>query len=184
MLLRYQPTLRTKRLLLRPFVADDALVLQGLAGAREVADTSLWIQHPCTITAARSWIAGLHHFFETRTAVHFAIHLPSDLIGSVALRDIDREHARAELEFWIGRPWWGSGYATEAANEAIRFGFEQLSLNRIRALRLARDPVSDRVLGKLGMKQEGLLRQRVKKWGEFEDASIYALLRDDWSSSP
>ena len=183
MVLRYQPSLSTERLALRPFVADDAERLHELAGAKEIADTAIWIRHPYSIAAAKSWIAGLPRFFETGTAVHFAIRLASELIGSVALRDIDREHAQAELEFWIGEPWWGSGFATEAAREAIRFGFEEFSLNRIQALRIARDPVSDRVLAKLGMKQEGQLRQRVSKWGKFEDVMLYSLLRDDRTSS-
>jgi len=52
------------------------------------------------------------------------------LIGTVGLREINREHSHAELGLWIGVDWWGQGYATEAARALIRFAFEQPELNR------------------------------------------------------
>ena len=79
----------------------------------------------------------------------------------------------------MGAPSRRVGYATEAAGETIRFEFSQLSLNCIYAHHLARDPESGHVLRKLGMKQEGVLRQRVRKWGVFEDLVLYAILRED-----
>jgi RimJ/RimL family protein N-acetyltransferase len=101
------------------------------------------------------------------------------LIGCASLRDIDREHLQAELGFWIGREWWGHGYATEAATAVIRFGFDTLGLNRICAHHMARNPAAGRVLLHVGMSREGLLRERVKKWGVYEDVAVYAILRED-----
>ena len=182
-MLRHLPSLRTERLRLRPFVAEDADAIHQLAGVRELADTAISIPHPFSLAAAKSWIAGLPHFFRTGTGVQFALALKSstELIGSVALEAIDSQNAHAELTFWVGAPWRGVGYATEAAGETIRFGFSQLSLNCIYAHHLARDPESGHVLRKLGMKQEGVLRQRVRKWGVFEDLVLYAILREDLS---
>jgi RimJ/RimL family protein N-acetyltransferase len=73
---------------------------------------------------------------------------------------------------WIGVDWWGRGYATEASQTVLQFGFEVLSLNRIYAHHMLRNPASGRVLEKIGMKQEGILRERVRKWGIFEDVAI------------
>jgi ribosomal-protein-alanine N-acetyltransferase len=101
------------------------------------------------------------------------------LIGSVGLREIDPEHRQAELGFWIGRDWWGHGYAREAAGAVLRFGFAALELNRICAHHLARNPASGRVLRAIGMQREGLLRQRVRKWEKYEDVVLYAILRAD-----
>ena len=178
-MLRYQPSLRTDRLFLRPFVAEDAPPLHRLAGAREIADTTISIPHPYSLGAAKSWIAGLPHFFRNETALHFAVCFPDapELIGAVALRDIDREHSQAELSFWMGVGWWGEGYASESALAVTRFGFEELSLNRIYAYHMLRNPVSGKVLHKLGMEREGVLRQRVRKWDRFEDVALCALLR-------
>jgi RimJ/RimL family protein N-acetyltransferase len=97
----------------------------------------------------------------------------------VSLRSIDREHEEAELSFWIGRPFWGRGYATEAAGAAVDRAFDALGINRIVAHHMVRNPASGRVLAQLGFRQEGLLRERVKKWGIYEDVVLMALLRRD-----
>lgn len=114
-------------------------------------------------------------------ATNFAIRLLADgpLIGCVGLRDIDLEHQQAELGFWIGREWWGRGYAREAAAAMVQFGFDSLGLNRICAHHMVRNPAAGKVLQAVGMRQEGVLRQRVRKWGLYEDVVLYALLRDD-----
>ena len=62
----------------------------------------------------------------------------------------------------------------------LRFGYASLELNRVYAHHMVRNPASGRVLAKLGMYNEGLLRQRVRKWGRFEDVMVYAALRDDY----
>src|SRR5208283_1719344 len=80
----------------------------------------------------------------------------------------------------IGVPFWGKGYSTEAARRVVRYAFEDLNLNRVYAHHMVRNPASGRVLEKIGMKREGLLRQRVRKWGVFEDVVWLAILQDDW----
>ncbi len=65
----------------------------------------------------------------------------------------------------------------------IRFGFEELGRNRIYAHHMVRNPASGHVLEKSGMQREGLLRQRVCKWGKFEDVGILAILRTDWENA-
>jgi [ribosomal protein S5]-alanine N-acetyltransferase len=177
------PTLRTPRLTLGPFLADDAPELQRLAGAREIADTTLAIPHPYELDHALAWIGQQRREAARGRAVNFAIRLSPEgtLIGSVGLRDIDREHLQAELGFWVGREWWGQGYAREAASALIGFGFDALGLNRICAHHMRRNPAAGRVLEAAGMLREALLRQRVRKWGVYEDVVLYAILRDDRS---
>jgi RimJ/RimL family protein N-acetyltransferase len=172
--------MRTRRLILDAPVAEDAPELQRLAGAREIADTTLAIPHPYELDHAVAWIEQQRKEVERGRAISFAVRLPDrTLIGSVGLRDIDPEHLQAELGFWIGREWWGRGYAREAATAVIRYGFERLALNRIYAHHMTRNPAAGRVLQASGMHREGLLRQRVRKWGVFEDVVVYAVLRDE-----
>jgi RimJ/RimL family protein N-acetyltransferase len=175
------PTLRTARLVLGPFESKDAAELQRLAGDREIADTTLSIPHPYDLDHALAWIGNQRKESVRGRAVNFALRqLPnSSLVGSVGLRDIDLEHLQAELGFWIGREWWSQGYASEAASAVIRFGFESLGLNRIYAHHMARNPAAGKVLRHVGMKREGVLRQRVRKWGVYEDVVLYAILRED-----
>ena len=175
------PRLETDRLRLRPFVAEDAPLLAELAGAREIADTMISIPHPFSIAAARMAIAANAAGFQSGRSVHFAIESKgaAHLEGCAELRDIDTEHYQAELSFWIGKPAWGHGYASEAARAVVRFGFEDLCLNRIYANHMLRNPASGAVLRNAGMKHEGTLRERVKKWGVFEDVAIHAIIRSD-----
>ena len=175
------PTICTARLVLGTFESDDATELQRMAGAREIADTTVSIPHPYALDHALAWIGNQRRESVRGRATNFAIRLlpGSPLIGSASLRDIDHEHLQAELGFWIGRDWWGQGYASEAAAAVIRFGFETLGLNRICAHHMARNPAAGQVLLHVGMQREGLLRERVKKWGVYEDVVLYAILRED-----
>ncbi|MGA2866497.1 MAG: GNAT family N-acetyltransferase [Verrucomicrobiota bacterium] len=177
-----QPTLETERLLLRPLTTDDAATVARLAGSREIAHTTISIPHPYSEDQAREWIAARTGQSATDKELVFGVVTREDaqLVGAVGLREIDTEHSQAETGFWIGVPSWGKGYVTEAARRVIRYAFEELKLNRIYAHHMVRNPASGRVLEKLGMKREGLLRQRVRKWGVFEDVVLMAILHDDW----
>jgi len=181
-----QPTLQTKRLVLRPLLAHDAPALSRLAGRREIADTTISIPHPYSEEQARQWIANAMDLFGRGKSAVFAMELKQggDLAGTIGLRDIDLEHSQAELGFWVAVECWGQGYATEAAQAVLGFGFEQLGLNRIYAHHMVRNPASGHVLARIGMKREGLLRQRVRKWGVFEDVVLMALLRQDCAREP
>lgn len=174
--------IETARLTLRPFRPEDAEPLRLLASDRAIADTTISMPHPFTAEHARAWIAEYARTDSSSLHRYFAVVLRSEgaLVGVVALRDIDREHAQAELSFWIGRAYWGRGLATEAAAAALRFGFEVLDLNRVTAYHMVRNAASRRVLTRLGFQGEGLLRQRVRKWGVFEDVLAYAILRAEY----
>ncbi len=176
------PAINTPRLILRPWALADAEDLQRLAGHREIADTMISVPHPFTLEQARNWISSHALSFAQGTAVHFAIELKASrsLAGAIELRAISQEHSHGELSFWVAPGGWGQGLATEGTTAVIRHGFEQLGLNRIQAFHMVRNPGSGRVLEKIGMRREGVLRQLVRKWGQFEDVVLMAILRADW----
>jgi RimJ/RimL family protein N-acetyltransferase len=89
------------------------------------------------------------------------------------------QHQRAELGYWIGVPFWGHGYATEAGRAVVRHGFENFKLNRIFAAHFEGNEASGNVLRKIGMKHEGCARQAIMKWGKVMDLEMYAILRED-----
>lgn len=175
-----QPELRTKRLLLRPFTLADASDVQRLAGAAEVADTTLNVPYPYADGMAEAWMAGHAEQFLYRTGVIYAItrHEEPGVCGCVSL-GITSPHSRAELGYWLGVPFWGLGYATEAAAALVDYGFRGLGLHRITASHFARNPASGRVLQKVGMTREGLLRAHVLKDGAYEDLVVYGMVRGD-----
>ncbi|MDZ7319511.1 MAG: GNAT family N-acetyltransferase [candidate division KSB1 bacterium] len=175
------PTLRTPRLILRPFTPDDAPVVQHLAGVREVAEMTTNIPYPYEDGIAKEWIATHQPSFENGEAVTFAIVLDqaSQLIGAIGLR-FQKAHLGAELGYWIGKMYWNQGYCTEAARAVIRYGFESFHLNRIQARHMTKNPASGRVMQKVGMQYEGTLRQSLVREDQFYDAAIYSILCDEF----
>lgn len=174
------PSLDTERLFLRGFERGDAPTVKRMVSERAIADTTVNIPHPYPEGAAEAWIETHEEQWRRRENLHFAILRRRDetLVGVMSLR-LAMQHTRAELGYWIGVPYWGRGYATEAARAVVRFGFEEIGLHRIFAHYLARNPASGRVLAKLGMREEGLLRHHFLKWGQPEDVVISGLLREE-----
>lgn len=178
------PTIETERLTLRPFRLSDASDIQRLAGERDIADTTMNIPHPYEDGMAEEWIASEEVACDAGKSITLAIVLRDDacLVGAVGLK-IERDHDKAELGYWVGKPFWSCGYATEAARALLDYGFGELRLNRIHAAHMASNPSSGRVMEKLGMLYEGTARQDLKKWGRREDLVSYAILREDWSDA-
>ncbi len=177
-----QPQLRTERLLLRPFTPKDAPTVQKLAGSKAIADTTLNIPYPYPNGLAESWIGSHAPRFRNGRGAIYAITLPENplVIGSIGLVTIP-DHQRAEMGYWLGQPYWGQGYMTEAARELLRYGFTELGLNRIYATHFSRNPASGRVMQKIGMQYEGTLRQHIAKWSQFEDLKMYGILKDEFN---
>ena len=101
------------------------------------------------------------------------------LVGSITLH-LHPLHDNAELGYWIGKPYWGCGYATEAAEEAVRYGFEELGLHRIHSSHFGSNHASGKVMRKVGMSREGTRPEHYKKWEAYEDRVDYGLLARDW----
>jgi ribosomal-protein-alanine N-acetyltransferase len=180
-----QPTIQTEQLVLRPYSLDDAPGLQRLIGDRDIADTTAKIPHPYEDGMAEEWIGKRQESFEKGETVSFAITNQQEgfLMGGIGLR-IDAHSERAEIGYWIGKPYWGHGYCTEAAKAILRYGFEVMRLNRIHSRHFTRNPASGRVMQKIGMKYEGCRRQHFKKWNKLEDVAIYGILRSEYEVSP
>jgi [ribosomal protein S5]-alanine N-acetyltransferase len=156
--------------------------VQRLAGAREIADTTLTVPHQYPDGAAEAWIATHEPAWEYRTGVTYAItEADGDLVGAIGLA-LTPPHAVAELGYWIAVPAWGRGFATEAAVALCDFAFGVLGVHRIQARHLMRNPASGRVMQKLGMQCEGVLRGAVRKWDRFEDLALYAVLAHEWQT--
>jgi len=180
------PELRTDRLHLRAFTPSDGSRVEQLAGAREVADTTLTIPHPYPNGAGASWIATHGEAWTRASSLAMAIchsDFHDGLIGAISLA-VNKAHRHGELGYWIGVPWWGLGYATEAARALTAYGFTELGLHRIHGRHFTRNPASGRVLQKLGMRLEGVQRDAFLRWDRFEDVAMYSILEADWLTRP
>jgi len=172
------PTLTTARLILRPYALSDLAPLVRLAGAREVAATTLRIPHPYTEQDAKDFIAKCQASTEPETRFAITRRTDGQFCGGVGLR-LDAEHHHAELGYWLGVPFWGVGYATEAARAVLDYGFDVLNLHRIYASHVAHNVASGGVLRKISMRYEGCLRGHICKWDTFHDLECYGLLKAD-----
>ena len=181
-----QPLLETARLRLRPIRPSDAPAIQRAAADRRIADTMISILHPYPSDEAERYVARQQAEQAAGRSVAFAIEKKAKgwFCGLIELRDIDREHSLGELSFWLAVDAWGKGFMSEAVHEVVRYGFEGLGLNRLYAYHMLRNPASGRILEKCGFTQEGLLRQRVRKWAKFEDVALWAILRQQWKDNP
>lgn len=169
-------TLRTQRLVLRPFELSDAPAVQRLAGDPEIAATMLTIAHPYPLEAAVQWISGHEKNRSDISAYEFAIEdgNSGQLVGCISI-GITAQHRRGTLGYWIGKEFWNRGYCTEAARAVIEFGFSQLKLVKINAHHLAINPASGKVMANAGMVQEGYFRQHVIKDGVVHDCVFYGI---------
>ena len=175
------PLLRTRRLRLRAFKPEDAVVVRALAGDKDIASTTAKIPHPYEEGVAEAWIATHEEAIQQGESVILAITLsaPDRLIGAIGI-EIDQEHRRGELGYWVGKPYWNNGYCTEAVQAMLKYGFEVLGLDRIHAFHFTRNPASGRVLQKVNMKHEGQMRQHLLKWGVREDLEVYGILKTEF----
>jgi len=173
---------RTERLLLRPLRLGDAPDVERLAGDWEIAKSTLRIPHPYPPEAALDFIMEQETLFADGQGIAFAIADARDkeLFGCIGL-GYDAQNFRAELGYWLGVPYWGRGYATEAARKVVDFGFRHFRLNRIYSRHFAFNPASGRVLEKIGLQREGYRREAYYKEGlGFLDVVEYAILRREW----
>jgi ribosomal-protein-alanine N-acetyltransferase len=168
--------LRTRRLLLRPPTLDDLDAYVAIATDPEYAYFGARID-----AAPESVAAGLARIVAApwERRAEFAIVIEGLVIGRVRL-EFDQANQTAELGYGVARPYWGRGIATEAARATIDYAFSELTVAKIWARVDPRNVGSVRVLEKLGMLPEGLLRSHVIRRGERADRAYYGLLREEW----
>jgi len=178
-----QPELLTERLLLRVFTLADAREVAEYAGDWDIARMTSNIPHPYELSMAEEWISGHEKSSEDGEAVTFAMtkRENGELVGAIGIH-MDKVNQAAEFGYWVGKRFWNQGFAAEASRAVIRFGFEELELNRIYARHMTKNPASGRVMQKTGMRFEGILRESIFRWDSFEDAAIYSILASEFKA--
>lgn len=148
--------LETAELDLRPLRPDDAPAIQALVAAWEVARWTANIPHPYEPGMAEAWIAENQRDCERGESLVFAIERRADraLVGAIGLM-FEAAENMAEVGYWIGMPYWGQGYATEALRGLLRLAFGRLGLDRVAASAMIDNLASMRVQEKAGLIHTG-----------------------------
>ncbi len=163
-------TIKTQRLLLRPFQRSDAREFARLAGDWSVASMTSDIPHPFDEAQALAWLK------PARGEVRFAIECDGRrLIGGAGF--YRRSSGMAELGFWLGKPWWGQGYATEASRAVLAHGVRDRRLPAFSSAHFVDNPASGRVLSKLGFMPVERVAIACAARGYHVDAITYRLER-------
>lgn len=175
------PSIETGRLLLNRLTHEDVPLIARFANNINIADRTLNLPHPYAEKDALFWISMAEHGFKAATNFIFAIRLkPSnDFIGGIGL-SLEPAFSRAEIGYWVAEPYWNQGFATEALAAMIRFGFEELQLNKLCASHFRINPASGKVMEKCGMFKEGELKEQVKKREIYHDLIVYGLTKNDF----
>ena len=169
--------LRTERLLLRPFSLRDVEDVLAYAGDPDW-NRYLGLPQPYTLDHAEEFVARSVVLDWERTP-RWAIVYDDRVVGGIDLR-IEPDARIGELGYSIASRLWGRGLTAEAAGAVIGYAFDTLGLERVQAFADVRNRQSWRVMEKLGMQREGLLRSHRDVHGERVDDVVYAILRDEW----
>jgi ribosomal-protein-alanine N-acetyltransferase len=165
---------------LRAFLPGDAARVTELCGDAAVALPTAAIPHPYPAGAAAGWIASHRDAREAGLEWTYAITRAEDslLVGAVALRA--DAGPKGNIGYWIGRAYWGRGYATTAVYALIAMTFLALDSDVLEATHLVRNPASGRVLEKCGMTLSRRER-RPHRGGALEEMCVWTLPRERWS---
>ncbi len=171
----HQPTIDSTRLILRPFRLDDAFSVQKLAGDKLIAATTANIPHPYPNGAAEAWIKAHPENWERGESATFAIQLKGlrKVIGAISLMDIATDSA--EIGYWVGVPYWGNGYCSEAVSALVAFAISGLALRCVTAMHLQSNPASGKVLQKCGFSCTGVDIQKPWKSDAFATVDTYEI---------
>jgi RimJ/RimL family protein N-acetyltransferase len=174
--------LEGKKVRLRPLRAEDLDPIMEWINDEEVTQTLLIGRFPMTREMELEWIEG--RLKGSESDVMFVMEkLDGTYLGGINFFRIQAIERIAELGLVIGRKSeWGKGYGTEAMRLFISYGFDQLNLHMIYLGVLPHNTYAHKMYLSLGFQEEGRLRHRVYKSGQYHDMITLSLLREEWLS--
>lgn len=127
------------------------------------------------------YIIGL---FESGQGCRWGIRLKGEeeIIGSVGFYSWDKDHDRAKMGYDLKPPHWGKGIMKEALERVIRYGFEEMALNRVEVTIMETNPRSIALATTVGFVEEGVLREFSKADDRYLDEHVFSLIRRDWEA--
>ncbi len=173
--------LSTVRLTLRPFAPQDAeSYLRNWAADEEIY--RYLSAQPQTADEVREWLSSADEAYADPRTYYWAIEEThsGEVVGELFVDNFGTSSRRCEMDWKIGTAFQGKGYAAEAARAAIEYWIREVGFHRIEAKCCTENTASERVMQKLGMNKEGILRERFcGKDGRWHDLAEYSLLEHD-----
>jgi len=175
------PILYTKSLILKKMTLKDAEDLFEYASDPEVTKYVTWAPHK-SIDDSIDFLKSVLRRYENNEVSEWGIVYKENnkFIGTCGYVLWVPVHSLAEIAFALSMEYWGKGLMTEAVKEVIKYGFEKMNLNRIYARCFVENIGSQKVLEKVGMKFEGILREQMFIKSKFSDMKIYSILSKEY----
>src|SRR6185312_12825187 len=171
------PVLETKRLALRAPRLEDAKMVTALANDRRIAENTARIPHPYRISDAETFIGGAGKAGEAAFLITLRDGTAIGVCGIMFHYD-----DMPELGYWLGVPYWGQGYATEALHALIDYAFTDLAHDSLQAVSRVTNPASRRVLEKCGFQWTGVGLYRINSLKSSAPIDRFRLERGIWSA--
>jgi len=172
------PVLATERLMLRAPQAADAKAIAGLINDRRIAENTARIPHPYGLADAHAFLAEVNR--DPGEPAFLIALRDGTIIGGCGIHV--RSGRDPELGYWIGVPYWGRGYGTEAARALIDHAFGALGCERLVSRARVSNPASRRVLEKCGFQWTGVSLIRIRALRSSAPVDCFRLDRALWAS--
>ncbi|WP_054027731.1 GNAT family N-acetyltransferase [Bacillus sp. FJAT-28004] len=176
--------IETDRLMIRDFVTKDFDDIHVYASDPFVVKYMLW--GPNSKDDTQNYLSMVTEMQkqEPRLGYEFAVVMKENnqLIGGCGIHVCGP--SQGELGYCFNQAYWGSGFATEAADALLQFGFRELGLHRIYATCRPDNLGSAKVLQKIGMKYEGHIREHMRHNGKWHDSYQYSILENEYNDYP
>ncbi|WP_353625698.1 GNAT family N-acetyltransferase [Bacillus sp. JCM 19041] len=168
---------------LRKFTdADSQTVFDHWLSDSRVSDNRVSAPHQ-SVSETRERVNKIVEGYQKESFCYWAIVLKERnvLIGEIDLYDFDRVTENCSVSYSIGFMWWNQGYGTEALKAIIEFGFQQMDIHKIEAAHNIDNPASGRIMSKVGMKQEGIIKHMIRNSkNQYKDCAVWGLLQDEY----
>jgi RimJ/RimL family protein N-acetyltransferase len=172
------PVLETKRLVLRAPQLGDAKWIAMLANDRRIAENTRRIPHPYSRADAEDFISSVN--VASGETAFLITHADGTIMGACGLAMTDGP--APELGYWLGTPFWGQGYATEAVRAVIDYAFTELEYEALQAGARVTNPASRRILEKCGFQWTGVGLCRIRAINSSAPIDRFRLDRGLWAS--
>ncbi|MGP4080094.1 GNAT family N-acetyltransferase [Pseudalkalibacillus sp. R45] len=177
------PKLETDRLILRRMeLIDVQSVFDHWLSDERVTDNRVKAAHK-TISETLERVAKIVSEYVSNEFCYWAIELKAsgELIGEIDLYDFDKTTDNCEVSYSLGYNWWNQGYGTEALRAVVEFSFRHMNIHKISAAHNIDNPASGRIMSKVGMEQEGIIRHMIRNSkNQYKDCAVYGILQEDY----
>lgn len=160
--------------------SDQAACIEHLK-EKEIYERTLRLPYPYTEADFDAWLEIVDKTSKQQgRPVHWAIrNEPGLMIGGCGFDNLQiGESHKAEIGYWLAKPYWGQGIMTAVVRKLIEIAFADFGLMKLTAHVFAGNAASARVLEKCGFQEEGYLRKHYLKEGRYLDARLFAVLKE------